>query len=71
MGVYSEELNTTISAVQKKLVWVRYLYGAEPEGMILHNIKKMRFENFLFLFYFSYVRHWESNAFFFSKVAEI
>ena len=32
------ELSTTISAVQKKLVWVRYLYGTEPDGRILHNI---------------------------------
>ena len=30
------ELSTTISAIQKKLVWVRYLLGTEPEGMILH-----------------------------------
>ena len=31
------ELSTTFSAIQKKLVWVRYLLGTEPEGMILHN----------------------------------
>ena len=30
-------LSTTFSAIQKKLVWVRYLLGTEPEGMILHN----------------------------------
>ena len=33
------ELSTTFSAIQKKLVWVRYLLGTEPEGMILHNTK--------------------------------
>ena len=35
------ELSTTFSAIQKKLVWVRYLLGTEPEGMILHNTKKL------------------------------
>ena len=37
------ELITTSSAIQKKLVWVRYLLGTEPEGMILHNTKILNY----------------------------